>query len=252
LEIVDLRGHTTSGSTDGEGLIVSSSQRRVLILVPPSEDTLEVPEGSSSRYPQSEADSDVEEGEGVADAARTVAGNDDPIPESPKTPKLRPAAMPPSQPPGRRSPVSPRSKLPSVDVSNGLGLFIDTSLRPEAREDNRIPAPRNATSTQAVTNPTAGASEGLDMSYRAPEHRGQSGHSQRVDYLRILQDKFGVPRPDRGHSYSDKDENSSRNVEDGNSLENFVDAGNEGYNGRHSLKSASHRLLSMLATQASY
>jgi hypothetical protein len=87
------------------------------------------------------------------------------------------------------------------------------------------------------------------MSYRAPERRG---HSQRVDYLRIMQDKFGAPGPDRGHSYSDKDENSSRDVEDGNSLENFVDAGNEGYNGRHSLKSASHRLLSTLATRASY
>ncbi|KAF8477678.1 hypothetical protein DFH94DRAFT_802855 [Russula ochroleuca] len=152
---------------------------------------LEVPEGSSSIYPHSEADSDVEEveeGEGVADAAKTVAGNDEPIPESPKTPKLHPAALPPSQSPGRRSPVSPKSKLPSVGVSTGL----------------------------------------------------------------LGWDKFGAPGPDRGHSYSDKDENSSRDVEDGNSLENFVDAGNEGYNGRHSLKSASHRLLSTLATRASY
>jgi hypothetical protein len=94
---------------------------------------LEVPEGSSSIYPHSEADSDVEEveeGEGVADAAKTVAGNDEPIPESPKTPKLHPAALPPSQSPGRRSPVSPKSKLPSVGVSTGLLGWVCSPIPP--------------------------------------------------------------------------------------------------------------------------
>ena len=244
-----MRGHT---SIDDEGLIVPSSPRRA--LAPSSEDTLGTVKESSPRNRHSEVAGGREEKEEVADAARTVAGNNkQPLDragaEPPKTPKLRPAALPPSQSPVRCSPVLPKSKLLSVGVSTGLGLFTDTSLQPEGSEHNRNLTSQNATaSTHAVPIPAAKVSGGLGMSYGAPELRR---HNQQADYLRILQDKFDAPGPDRGHSYSENDEAGARNVEDGNSLEKFADACNEGYDGRHSLKSASHRLLSMLSTQAS-
>jgi hypothetical protein len=84
-------------------------------------------------------------------------------------------------------------------------------------------------------------------------HRPQS-HDQQLEpeYIRILQDKFGTPRPDRGHRYSFTDDNSLsvRNEGDGEYQESFVDPDNESRNGRCSVKTASHSLLSMLATQA--
>jgi hypothetical protein len=75
-------------------------------------------------------------------------------------------------------------------------------------------------------------------------------HDQQPEYLRILEDKFGTPRPDRGHRYSFTDYNSSRNEEDRDYLESFVDPDNESCNVRCSIKTASHSLLSMLARQA--
>jgi hypothetical protein len=78
-----------------------------------------------------------------------------------------------------------------------------------------------------VANYTAEVSEGIDMP------------SQQADYLRILQDKFGTPGPNHGHLYSDTDDDTMRNVEDGNCPENFVDDDNESYNGQRSLKSVS-------------
>jgi hypothetical protein len=87
------------------------------------------------------------------------------------------------------------------------------------------------------------------MLHRAPESQL---HDQQPEYLRILQDKFGTPRPDRDHRYSFTDENSSRNNVDGDYQESFVDPDNESHNGRCSVKTASHSLLSMLATQAPY
>jgi hypothetical protein len=39
-------------------------------------------------------------------------------------------------------------------------------------------------------------------------------HDQQPEYLRILQDKFGTPRPDRGHRYSFTNDDSARNEGD--------------------------------------
>jgi hypothetical protein len=87
------------------------------------------------------------------------------------------------------------------------------------------------------------------MLHRTP---GSQLHVQQPDYLRILQDKFGTPRPNRGHRYSFTDDNSTRNEEDRDYPESFVDPDNESCNVRCSVKTASHSLLSMLATQAPY
>ena len=81
------------------------------------------------------------------------------------------------------------------------------------------------------------------MLHRPPESQLPD---QQLDYLRILQDKFGTPRPDRGHRYSFTDDNSSRNEEDRDHRESIVDTDNESYNVRCSVKTASYYLLSML------
>jgi hypothetical protein len=96
-------------------------------------------------------------------------------------------------------------------------------------------------------NPTPEVFEGFGMLRRPP---GSQWHDQQPEYLRILQDKFGTPRPDRGHGCSFTDYNSSRKEVDGNYQESFVDPDNESRNGRCSVKTASHSLLLTLATQA--
>jgi hypothetical protein len=85
------------------------------------------------------------------------------------------------------------------------------------------------------------------MPHRAPESQF---HGEQLDYLRILQDKFGTPGPDRGHRYSCSDEASACNEEDGNNYrKSFVDD-NESYNSRCSGKTASYNLLPILAVRA--
>ena len=85
------------------------------------------------------------------------------------------------------------------------------------------------------------------MLHRTPESQL---HDQQPEYLRILKDKFGTPRPGRSHGYSFTDYNSSCNERNGDYRESFVDPDNESCNGRCSVKTASHSLLSTLALQA--
>lgn len=87
-----------------------------------------------------------------------------------------------------------------------------------------------------MANPTREVFEDFDMLNRPPESQI---HDQQPEYLRILRDKFGTPRLDRGHRYSFTD-NSTRNEGDGNYQESFVDPYNESCN---SVKTASHILL---------
>ena len=75
-------------------------------------------------------------------------------------------------------------------------------------------------------------------------------HGQQLDYLRILQDKFGTPGPDRGHRYSYTDNASACNEGDGNYRKSFFDPDNESYSARCSVKTASYNFLSMLAIGA--
>ena len=214
------------------GSIASSSWRRG--LAPPSKDIVEVSKGSSPRDRPSEGASLGEEDkEEAASAARTAAGNDEPQAISElETPKQNHAALSPSNPPAQRS--------------AGPALLTETALQPAVGQHNQNLAPRNATaSDQAVANPTVEVSEGFDMLDHEPER-----HREQADYLRILQDKFGTPRPNGGHRYSFTDDTSLNNGGCGNILENLIDPDNESYDGRHSLKSVSSPQ-SMLATQAS-
>ena len=77
------------------------------------------------------------------------------------------------------------------------------------------------------------------MLHRTPESQL---HGQQLDYLRILQDKFGTSGPDRGHRYSCTDDASVCN-EEGNYRKSFVDPDNESYSVRCSVKTASYSLL---------
>jgi len=216
LEIVDLREHTTSESTDG--LIALPSRRSAIAL--PSENTPEVVKGSLSAYRHSKAGQDGEgEEEEVTHAPRTAAVHNEPI-SDPETPKQRPAALHPTKTPAQRSNVSHKSTLTSVNQSDGVALPTDTS-----------------TQSEAAANPTPELSEGFDMLHRLPESQL---HDQQPEYLRILRDKFGTPRPDRGNGYSFTDYNSSRNDEgDGNYRESSVDPDNESSNVRCSVKTVS-------------
>ena len=141
MEIVDLREHIASESTDG--LIVLSPRRRAVAL--PSEDSLEVVEGTLSRYRHSKAGHNGEgEEEEVAHAARTAGGHDEPIPEQ-ETPKQRPTALHPNKTPAQRINVSHKPTVPSVNHSDGLALPTDSSMQSEVSEPNRIVPLRNAT-----------------------------------------------------------------------------------------------------------
>ena len=72
---------------------------------------------------------------------------------------------------------------------------------------------------------------------------------QQPEYLRILQDRFGTPRPGRGHrfSFTDNTTTSACNEGDGDYQESFVGPDNESYS---SGKTASRSLLLMSATLA--
>jgi hypothetical protein len=72
-------------------------------------------------------------------------------------------------------------------------------------------------------------------------------HGQQHDYLRILEDKFGTPGPDRGRRYPRTDNASACNEGDGNYRKSLVNPDNESYSVRCSVKTASCNLLSMLA-----
>ena len=69
-------------------------------------------------------------------------------------------------------------------------------------------------------------------------------YDQQPEYLRILQDRFGTPRPERGHRYSFRDDTSARNQGDGDYQESIVGPDNESC---ISGKTVSHNLLLMSA-----
>lgn len=215
LEIIDLREHAAWGSMGFDAL---PSRRRTVALL--SEYTLQAIGASLSRYRRSKA-GHHREGE-VAHVARMAGGHDEPISE-PETLKQRPAAPHPTttKTPAQRSKVSYKFTLPSVNHNDGLPLPSDTSMQ-----------------SGATANLTPEVLEGFDTLRRPPESQL---HGQQY-YLRILQDKFGTPRPDRGHSYSFIDDNSSRHEEDGDYRESFVDPDNESYNVRCSGKTVSKEL----------
>jgi len=90
--------------------------------------------------------------------------------------------------------------------------------------------------SEAAANPTPEVIEAFDMLHLPPE---SPLPDQQPEYLRVLQDKFGTPRPDCGHRYSFTDYNSTRNEVDGDYQESFVDPDNESCNGRCSVKTVS-------------
>jgi hypothetical protein len=84
-----------------------------------------------------------------------------------------------------------------------------------------------------VANPTAEVFENLNLFYWASESKW---HGEQADHLRILHDRLGTTGSNRGHWYSDADDAGARSGKDDQRL---VDADNESYYGRRSLKSAS-------------
>ena len=142
-----MRGHAASESTDD---LIGLPSRRGAVAVP-SEDTLEVVDGSLSRYRQSEAGHNVEgEGEEVVYAPRMAGGHDDgPISEL-EIPKQSPTALHPTKTPAHCRNVSYKPIIPSVNHSDGLALPTGTSMQSEVSESHQTVPLRNVTSR----NPT--------------------------------------------------------------------------------------------------
>jgi len=130
LEVVDLREHIVSRSTDGDGSVASSSRHGAVALL--SEDPLEafIYRRSLSRYRHSETGHDGEGGEEVVARTTRLGGHDERIAE-PATPKQQTPTLPPSRIPAQHSNVSHKFKLPSVNENDGLALF---SLQSEVSE----------------------------------------------------------------------------------------------------------------------
>jgi serum/glucocorticoid-regulated kinase 2 len=74
-------------------------------------------------------------GTAVVDTVLTV-GHEEPTPE-PKTPEARPAALPPSTPPAKRSPLATRPELPPVDTNLKPVSVADAA--PRASEETTAP-----------------------------------------------------------------------------------------------------------------
>lgn len=129
-----------------DDLIASPSRRGAVAVL--SEDTLEVVDGSLSRYRHSKAGHNVEEEEEeeVVHAPRTAGGHDDGPISEPEIPKQRPTALHPTKTPAQSRNVSHKSTIPSVDHSDGLALPTGTSMQSEVSESHRIVPLRNVTS----------------------------------------------------------------------------------------------------------
>jgi serum/glucocorticoid-regulated kinase 2 len=243
------REQTDPEPTDGEDSVATPSQSRSSSAHPP-EDLMDVFDGYSFKGRHSVIiDDEVlsEEGEeeeeeekdlpgrsilaelnGTA-AVEAVTGHDEPTPE-PKTPEARPAALPPSISPAKKSPLTHRPELPPVDTTAKPVSIADAT--PRASEDVPAPAPRPPPSpVKAVAYAAAAASTGPDIhrkeSKKAPASKP---HGQRPNRQRTRREKSGVPALDRDLSDAN-DEYDVRTERDDDDDWDFIEADGEDRNG---------------------
>jgi hypothetical protein len=218
------REQTDQEPTDGEDSVATPSQSRSSSAHPPS-DLMDVFDGYSFKGRNSviiddEEDVSEEEQEGqeaeedqdvtgpsiLAElngtaAAESIASaaHEEPGPE-PKTPEARPAALPPSTPPAKRSPLAIKPELPPVDTNLKPVSVADAT--PRASEEIIPPTSRPPTSpVKAVAEAAAAASMGPDIHHK--EHKKASApkpHGQRSNRQRNRREKSGVPALDRSLS----------------------------------------------------
>jgi len=126
----------------------------------------------------------------------TVASeHDEPTPE-PKTPEARPAALPSSTPPAKRSPLALKPELPPVDTTIKPVSVADAT--PRASEDIPIPASKPPTSpVKAVAKAAAAASTGPGIHHKELKKASvPKSHGQRSSRQRNRREKSGIPEFD--------------------------------------------------------
>jgi hypothetical protein len=249
------REQTDQEPTDGEDSVATPSQSRSSSAHPPS-DLMDVFDGYSFKGRNSviiddEEDVSEEEQEGqeaeedqdvtgpsiLAElngtaAAESIASaaHEEPGPE-PKTPEARPAALPPSTPPAKRSPLAIKPELPPVDTNLKPVSVADAT--PRASEEIIPPTSRPPTSpVKAVAEAAAAASMGPDIHHK--EHKKASApkpHGQRSNRQRNRREKSGVPALDRDLSdANDEDEVRTERDEEDEDWD-FIEADGEERNG---------------------
>ncbi|KAH9988915.1 hypothetical protein BJV77DRAFT_1061334 [Russula vinacea] len=128
--------------------------------------------------------------------AETVApDHDEPTPE-PKTPEARPAALPSTTPPAKRSPLTVKPELPPVDTTMKPALVTDAT--PRASEDIPVPASKPPISpVKAAAQAAAAASSGPDIHHKElKKASGHKQHGQRSSRHRNRREKSGIPELD--------------------------------------------------------
>jgi serum/glucocorticoid-regulated kinase 2 len=246
------REQTDQEPTDGEESVATPSQSRSSSSHPP-DDLMDVFDGYSFKGRHSviiddgvlsEEEEEEEGGEeeendvtgrsilaelnGSA-APETVTGHDEPTPE-PKTPEARPAALPPSTPPTKKSPLIRRPELPPVDTSAKPALVADVT--PRASEDVPASVPRPpASPVKAVAEAAAAASTGPDIHRKELKKVPISKpHGQRPNRQRTRREKSGVPALDRDLSDAN-DDDEVRTERDEDDDWDFIEADGEDRNG---------------------
>jgi serum/glucocorticoid-regulated kinase 2 len=212
------REQTDQEPTDGEDSVATPSQSRSSSAHPPI-DLADVFDGYSFKGRNSvllededvsEEDEEGEEEEQDQDVtghsispelngkvpAETVApDHDEPTPE-PKTPEARPAALPSTTPPAKRSPLTVKPELPPVDTTMKPALVTDAT--PRASEDIPVPASKPPISpVKAAAQAAAAASSGPDIHHKElKKASGHKQHGQRSSRHRNRREKSGIPELD--------------------------------------------------------
>ena len=212
------REQTDQEPTDGEDSVATPSQSRSSSAHPPN-DLMDVFDGYSFKGRNSVLldDEDVsEEGEeeeeeedqnvtghgipaeldGLTPAETATPDHDEPTPE-PKTPEARPATLPPSTPPAKRSPLTLKPELPPVDTNIKPGSVTDAT--PRASEDLPVPASKPPPSpVKAAAEAAAAASTGPDIHHKElKKASAPKQHAQRSSRNHNRREKSGIPELDR-------------------------------------------------------
>ena len=172
---------------------------------------------------------------GEAANASVVLGQEGPISE-PKTPEARPAALPPSTHPAKRSPVITGPELPPVDTSAKPATFADAT--PRASEDSPGPPPTVPISPlKAVAHAAAAASTGPNIHHKETKKVPvPKTHAQRPNRQRNRREKSGVPALDRDLSDANE-EDDVRTERDDDDDWNFIEA--DGFEERNGARGTS-------------
>ena len=236
----DQERQTDLEPTDGEDSVATPSQSHSSSIHPP-DDSVDVFDGYSFKGRHSviiddeEEVSDEEEEEenvtgpsllelnGEAANATVVLGQEEPISE-PKTPEARPAALPPSTHPVKRSPVITGPELPPVNTSAKSATFADAT--PRTSEDSPGPAPTVPISPlKAVAHAAAAASTSPKIHHKETKKVPvPKTHAQRPSRQRNRREKSGVPALDRDLSDANEEEDDVRTERDDDDDWNFIEA----------------------------